>query len=64
MHASVGDTLVVEGRRQGHPRRTGRVLEVRGRDGGPPYLVQWDDSPHPVLFFPGSDARIEHPTTA
>jgi uncharacterized protein DUF1918 len=60
MYASAGDEIVVEGHHLGQPRRTGEILEVRGPDGAPPYLVQWDDSPHPVLFFPGSDARVEN----
>jgi hypothetical protein len=36
------------------------VVEVRGPDGTPPFVVRWDDSGHEVLFFPGPDAVIEH----
>ena len=43
MHAEVGDELIIEGHRVGEPRRTGKVQEVRGNNGGPPYRVLWDD---------------------
>jgi hypothetical protein len=60
MFAKVGDALIIEGHRVGEPRRTGRVEEVRGADGGPPYLVRWDDTDRSTLLFPGDDCRIEH----
>ena len=28
--------------------------------GGPPYRVRWGDSGHEALFFPGSDAYVQH----
>jgi hypothetical protein len=60
MQAAFGDRLVVKGHRSGEPDRDGRVLEVHGTDGGPPYLVQWSDDGHIGLVFPGPDASIEH----
>jgi hypothetical protein len=60
MKAQVGDMLVVTSHHVGEPDRTGEVLEVRGPDGGPPYLVRWDDSGEEGLVFPGSDARVKH----
>ena len=60
MKAKVGDELVIEGHRVGEHVRTGEILEVRGDDGGPPYLVRWDDSGHETLLFPGSDCVIKH----
>jgi hypothetical protein len=60
MKAEVGDMLVVSGHRIGEPDRTGEVLEVRGADGEPPYLVRWDDTGHEGLCFPGSDAHVKH----
>ena len=60
MQASVGDELIITGHRVGEPERTGRIVEVRGADGGPPYLVQWDDSDHRSLLYPESDCRIKH----
>lgn len=57
MHAHVGDRLVVEGSKVGTPIREGEVLEVRGPDGTPPYVVKWNDG-HEGLTFPGPDAHI------
>ena len=57
MHAKVGDRLVVEGNRDTAPRREGDVVEVRGTDGGPPYLVRWTDG-HEGLTYPGPDAHV------
>jgi hypothetical protein len=60
MKAKVGDRIVIRGHRVGEPPRDAEVLEVRGPDGGPPYVVRWADSDHEILFFPGSDASVEH----
>lgn len=57
MHASVGDRLVVESNRVDSPRREGEIIEVRGTDGGPPYLVRWSDG-HEGLTYPGADAHV------
>ena len=57
MRASVGDQLVVEGRKVDAARREGEVVEVRGEDGAPPYLVKWSDG-HEGLTFPGPDAHV------
>lgn len=60
MKASVGDRLIIKAHRVGEHDRDAEVLEVRGDDGGPPWLVRWEDSAHEVLFFPGPDAVVEH----
>lgn len=60
MHAQVGDRIVIVGHRVGEHERDGEILEVRGSDGAPPYLVRWGDDGHEGLFFPGSDARVVH----
>lgn len=60
MRASIGDRIIIEGHRIGEPRRDCEVLEVRGIDGSPPYVVRWDDNGHEALFFPGWDATVEH----
>lgn len=60
MKASVGDRLVIKGHHVGEPDRDAEILEVHGNDGAPPYLVQWSDDGHVGLFFPASDAVIEH----
>ena len=57
MRAQVGDRMVVEGRTDTNARRGGEVIEVRGEDGTPPYVVRWDDG-HEGLVFPGPDAHI------
>jgi len=57
MRAQVGDHVVVEGKTTEIPRRDGEVVEVRGTDGAPPYVVKWQDG-HEGLVFPGPDAHI------
>ena len=39
MQAKVGDRLVAESNKVASPRREGEIVEVRGADGGPPYVV-------------------------
>jgi hypothetical protein len=60
MQASTGDRIVIKGHRIGEHDRDCEVLEVRGADGAPPYLVRWEDSGHESLFFPGPDAHVQH----
>ena len=60
MQAEVGDRIVIKGHQVGQPDRDCKVIEVRGTDGGPPYLVRWEDREHDTLFFPGPDATLEH----
>jgi hypothetical protein len=58
MRATVGDQLHVHGRTVGEQDHLGQILEVRGADGEPPYLVRYPDG-HESLVFPGPDAVIE-----
>ncbi|TDB89276.1 DUF1918 domain-containing protein [Actinomadura sp. 7K534] len=58
MNGRVGDRLLVHGNIVGQPDRQGEILEVRGENGGPPYLVRFDDG-HETLVYPGPDAVIE-----
>lgn len=60
MQANVGDRIVIRGHHVGEPDRDCEVLEVRGREGEPPYVVRWGDSGHEGLFFPGPDAYVQH----
>lgn len=60
LHAAVGDRIIIKGHRVGEPDRDAEVLEVRGPDGGPPFLVRWSEDGHEGLFFPGSDAEVHH----
>jgi hypothetical protein len=59
MQARPGERIVIKGHRVGEPDRDCEVLEVRGPDDGPPYLVRWGDSGHETLLFPGSDATVQ-----
>lgn len=58
--ATVGDRLIIRGHRVGEPERDAEIIEVRGPDGSPPYLVRWADDGHESLLFPGSDAFVRH----
>ncbi|RZS36923.1 uncharacterized protein DUF1918 [Herbihabitans rhizosphaerae] len=59
MRASVGDKLHVQGRNVGNPEQEGEIIEVRGQDGTPPYLVRFSDG-HEGLVVPGPDCFVEH----
>ena len=60
MRAAVGDRLVIKAHRIGEHGRDARILDVRGKDGEPPFLVRWEDDGHEGLVFPGPDATVEH----
>ena len=42
MRARTGDRIILAGEVVDQPTRSGEVLEA-GPDGGPPYLVRWED---------------------
>jgi hypothetical protein len=58
MRATVGDRLHVHGRVVGAQERLGEIIEVRGADGAPPYLVRFPDG-HESLVYPGPDCVVE-----
>jgi hypothetical protein len=60
MQATVGDRLHVRSNVVGARDRIGEIVEVRGREGRPPYLVRFPDG-HESLVFPGPDCVVEHP---
>lgn len=60
MKASVGDHIVIASNRVDRAVRDGRIVEIRGADGDPPYVVEWSDTHHTAMVYPGPDARIEH----
>ena len=60
MKATAGDRLVIHAHHLGERGRDAEVLEVMGKDGDPPYRVRWQDSGSESIFFPSSDAHIEH----
>ena len=59
MHAVVGDTVAIPGRKVGDAGRLGEVVEVRGSEGQPPYKIRWDDG-HEAVCWPGPETRIQH----
>ena len=59
MQASVGDRIHVNGAHVDDHQRDGKILEVRGEDGAPPYVVYWEDTGQEALVFPGPDAQIQ-----
>jgi uncharacterized protein DUF1918 len=60
MQATVGDQLHIQGRVVGKVEQQGEILEIRGDNGEPPYLVRFADG-HEGLVVPGPDCFIEHP---
>ncbi len=56
--ANVGDRLLVHGHVVGQGARHGEIIEVRGPDGSPPYVVRYSDG-HESLVYPGPDAIVE-----
>ena len=60
MRAVVSDRLHVHGRVVGTSDQTSEIIEIRGRDGAPPYVVRHEDG-HTALVFPGPDASVEAP---
>jgi hypothetical protein len=60
MKAAVGDRLVIKGHHVGEPDRDAEILEVQGKDGAPPWRIRWSDDGREGLYFPGSDAEVEH----
>jgi Domain of unknown function (DUF1876)/Domain of unknown function (DUF1918) len=67
MKAHKGDRIILAASHTDEPTKDGEVLEVRGTNGEPPYLVRWADG-HTGLMYPGPgsvlrvDAEHEHPT--
>ncbi len=57
MKATVGDRLLIQATHVDGAQRDGEIIEVRGKDGDPPYLVRWSDG-HEGLVFPGPDALV------
>jgi len=58
MRANVGDKIRIGGRTVGGIKgQVGEIVEARGPDGEPPYLVQFDNG-HEALVYPGPDTRI------
>jgi hypothetical protein len=59
MKAKVGDRIVVHGRHVNDPGRLGKIVDIHGQDGAPPFVVLWEGNDQPVVVVPGPDAQIE-----
>jgi hypothetical protein len=57
MRARPGDRIVLAAPHTSEATRDGDVLEARGPDGGPPYVVRWSDG-HEGLLYPGPGALL------
>ncbi len=57
MRAKPGDRIILAGELVDQPTRAGEVVEARGTDGGPPYVVRWEDG-HTSTMFPGPGAVL------
>ena len=57
MRAKVGDAIVLAATHVDEATRNGEVIEVRGKDGGPPYTVRWSDG-HVGILYPGPGAVL------
>lgn len=58
MRAKAGDRIILAGELVDQPTRAGEVIEARGADGGPPYVVRWEDG-HTSTMFPGPGAVLK-----
>ncbi|GAA6525300.1 dsRBD fold-containing protein [Intrasporangium sp. DVR] len=57
MRARVGDRIILAAEHIDEPTRDGEILEIRGTDGAPPYLVRWSNG-HIGLIYPGPGAVL------
>ncbi len=58
MKAAIGDTVRIKGHHLGTADRIGKIIDVQGAKGAPPYLVKFTDG-HQTLLYPGPDCHIE-----
>lgn len=58
MHAQVGDHIVLAGEQVDMPTREGEVVEVRGKNGEPPYVMRWSDG-HTGILYPGPGSVLK-----
>lgn len=57
MKASPGNRLLLHSRTVEESDRSGTILEVRGPDGSPPYLVHFTDG-HKTLVYPAGNCEV------
>jgi len=59
MQANKGDRLRSHGRTVGEHDKVGRIVEVLGPHGEPPYRVRHEDG-HESIMLPGPDSVVQH----
>jgi hypothetical protein len=57
MQATIGDEILIHSQHVDEQVRSGEIIDVRGPDGSPPFLVRWGDG-HEALLYPGPDAEV------
>jgi hypothetical protein len=57
MRARVGDRIILAAEHIDEPTRDGEILEIRGAEGAPPYVVRWSNG-HTGLIYPGPGAVL------
>ncbi|MEV0688252.1 DUF1918 domain-containing protein [Nocardia sp. NPDC050378] len=58
MYATIGDQIFLGRSSSANARdQSGEIIEVRGSDGQPPYVVRFTDG-HETLVNPGPDATV------
>jgi len=55
-----GDLLILKDVKTGEPLRDGRVLDVRGDEPMPNYIVRWSDTGNVEMYFADESAFIHH----
>ncbi|AEW97579.1 MULTISPECIES: DUF1918 domain-containing protein [Streptomycetaceae] len=60
MKAQQGDELLQHGRVVGQRDHVGKIVEVLGTGGEPPYRVKFEDG-HEGVVSPGPDSVVRHP---
>jgi hypothetical protein len=58
MKASIGDQLHLHSNVVGARDKIATIMEIRGANGSPPYLVRFADG-HETLIYPGADCVVE-----
>jgi hypothetical protein len=58
MQATIGDRLHVHSNTVGAQDKIATIMEIRGSNGTPPYVVRFSDG-HETLIYPGTDCVIE-----
>ena len=57
MRARVGDRIILAAEHIDEPTKDGEILEIRGAEGAPPYVVRWSNG-HTGLIYPGPGAVL------